>query len=110
MKKLTHKNLVNACIEVLEANNHLTHNNNTGMAITEHKGKKRVIRFGKKGSADILSCSPKGRFCAWEVKIGKDSQSKAQIDYEIDLIKRNGVYHVIGNIDDLIDGLKRWRY
>lgn len=111
MKKLTHTDLVNACIEVLEANNHYCIKNNTGLMSSEDKnGKKRFIRFGKKGSSDIISCSPKGKFCSWEIKIGEDTQSKKQIEYEIEMIKHNSPYHVIRVIDDLIDGLQRWRY
>lgn len=111
MKKLTHRNLVKACIEYLEAKGYVTQKNNTGMTITKNPyGKKRVIRYGKKGSADILSCSPKGRFCAWEIKIGDDVQSQEQIDYEISVIKNGGVYHIIRDIDTFMEIVEKWRY
>ncbi len=65
----TETELVKACIHWLTANGVACWRNNTGAAMLPGKGGKlRPVRFGKKGSADILGIAPGGRFCAIECK------------------------------------------
>tara|TARA_R110002012_G_scaffold131849_3_gene284714 strand:+ start:1435 stop:1731 length:297 start_codon:yes stop_codon:yes gene_type:complete len=61
--------------------------NNTGMIKTED----RVVRFGLKGSSDILGIY-KGVFLGIEVKTGDATQSKDQKIFQRMLDMRGGVY------------------
>jgi hypothetical protein len=42
----------------------------------------RYVRFGLKGSSDIIGLTSDGKFLAIECKIGKDRQSEDQIAFE----------------------------
>lgn len=48
----------------------------------------KTIVTNKKGTPDILACSPKGRFVAIEVKYAKGVLSKLQ-EYTLERIKKN---------------------
>jgi hypothetical protein len=54
-----------ACLRYLEKRRILAWNNPSGAACVAPD---RWVRFGKKGSADLLGCLPGGRFLAVEVK------------------------------------------
>ena len=41
---------------------------NSGATVLEHKGKKRIVRFGWKGAPDIIGQTMNGKFFAWECK------------------------------------------
>lgn len=51
----------------------------------------RFLRFGKKGSSDILGLTPDGRFLAVEIKFGDDEMSDDQIEFFRQVKKRGGV-------------------
>jgi hypothetical protein len=59
----------------------------------------------KKGSADI-SATINGRAVKIEVKIGKDKQSQAQIEYQKQVEAAGGIYIIVKSYDDFIIQLK----
>src|SRR4051794_16870720 len=70
-----HKALVNSALEWLAQNRYFAWPNQTGAAKVEG----RFIRFGKVGSADILSVlAPDGRHAEFEAKTGNAVQRKGQ--------------------------------
>lgn len=74
--------------------------NNSGAATQTNKsGKSYFMRFGLKGSADIIGCY-KGRFIAIEVKSAKGKTSEEQ-DKFIAEINRCGGYAIVArSLDD----------
>lgn len=66
--------------------------NNTGMIKTED----RVVRFGLKGSSDIIGIY-KGLFLGIEVKTGNAKQSKFQLNFEKMICAQGGIYVLIND-------------
>lgn len=62
---------------------------------------------GKKGSADI-SATIKGRSVKIEVKIGRDRQSKDQLEYQKQIERSGGVYIIAKNFNDFYDWYKNF--
>jgi hypothetical protein len=54
---------------------------------------------GTKGSADI-SATIQGRSVKIEIKIGRDRQSQAQLDYQADIERAGGIYVIIKTLED----------
>jgi hypothetical protein len=57
---------------------------------------------GTKGSADI-SATIKGRSIKIEIKIGKDKQSQAQLDYQSDVERAGGVYIIVKSLEGFFE-------
>lgn len=72
--------------------------NNTGAYKTEDG---TYIRYGLKGSPDIIGILNDGRFLGVECKSGKNDIKGSQIDFKEQVEKRNGVYIVAWSTDDL---------
>lgn len=69
------------------------------MGITRTIGSKQYIKgTGTNGTADI-SATIMGRSVKIEVKIGKDKQSQAQIDYQESVTKAGGQYWIAKDFD-----------
>lgn len=67
----------------------------------------KTIVSNKKGTPDILACSPCGRFVAIEVKFGSNKASKLQ-EYTLNLIReRQGVAFVSYSLEQAINCLKQ---
>lgn len=64
------------------------------------------IQLADKNTADIVACSPKGRFCAFEIKKSDGVITQGQIDFLYDVNRRGGVAAIIRSIDDLRQVLK----
>lgn len=72
--------------------------NETGMAFRGDA----PIRFGLKGSADILGIiGPSGRFLAIECKVGKDKQREEQKNFEAMITKLGGLYILARSAEDV---------
>lgn len=82
--------------------------NNTGMATYETKGKKRAVRYGKTGSADILGILPDGRFLAIEVKRPGNKPTELQQQFLDDIVDRGGVAFWADSIMTVIENLKKY--
>lgn len=66
----------------------------------------RIIKFGLKGSADILGIS-NSVFIAIEIKIGSDKQRPEQINFQKMIEECNGIYFIVRNEDDIKTLVKR---
>lgn len=90
--------------------------NNSGAMVSEHNGKKRFMRFGMPGSADIIGIlSPKrflqfdgsyrtdegGQFWAIEVKAAKGKLSPAQESFRDAVIANGGKYTLARSVEDV---------
>lgn len=78
--------------------------NNTGMIKTDD----RVVRFGLKGSSDILGIY-KGLFLGIEVKTGNAVQSKDQKNFQIMVEKMGGIYVVCKdiNVNQIVENVEQ---
>lgn len=80
-------------------------NNETGTA-RAMDNPKRIIKFGKIGSPDILGVmGPFGLFVGIEIKTGSGRQRESQIIFEQSCKKRNGIYIVGRHAEDALDSL-----
>ncbi|HUS87837.1 MAG TPA: hypothetical protein VMW91_00460 [Desulfosporosinus sp.] len=64
------------------------------------------IRFGLKGSADILGITSDGRFIAIECKTGNAKQSKFQRAFESMILKMGGRYILCRSADETLEKIK----
>ena len=66
----------------------------------------KTIVSNKKGTLDIIACSPKGRYVAIEVKFGANTLSKLQA-YNIKRVQdRNGIAFVTWDLETVINELQ----
>lgn len=93
---MTHSDLVNEILLYL-APLGLCWNNNTG-AFRNPAG--QLVRFGLKGSADILACI-KGRFVAIEVKVGRDRLRPAQKAFAEAVVRSGGIVILARSLEDV---------
>lgn len=61
----------------------------------------RVLRWGLKGSADIIGVGFGGKFIAIEVKTGKSKQSEFQKNFQNMVTSLGGIYIVARSVDDV---------
>lgn len=95
--------IVAECIRYLQIKGYEVIRNNTGAIVAEYKGKKRLIRFGLPGSADILACSPDGRFVAIECKAGSNKTTRLQELFLNRIRENNGIAVVARSVADLVE-------
>lgn len=83
--------------------------NNTGMARAEYKGKERVIRYGFRGSSDILGIGPGGVIVCIEVKTATGKVSSYQDAFLTEIRERGGIGVIVRPDDwqDVIDDALR---
>lgn len=100
--------LVKTCLQYLEIKNIYSWRNNVGAAKAQNKpgGKVRFIRYGLKGSGDILGILPDGRFLAVECKMPGKYPTKDQRAFMARITANKGVALLVRGIDDLIRGLE----
>jgi hypothetical protein len=48
----------------------------------------------KPGVADVIACSPSGRFVAVEVKTAEDKLRPEQVEFQSNTVRRNGIHLV----------------
>lgn len=92
--------VIKACIEWLHWHGFDIIRNNSG-GLKDHTG--RTVRFGKKGSGDILALSPFGRWCEIECKFGKGEVSEHQIARQKLVTSKGGVYIICRNSADELE-------
>jgi len=97
---MKHSDLVNQILLYLSPLG-VAWSNATGAVKTED----RFLRYGLKGSSDILACIG-GRFVGVEVKVGRDRQSDAQCRFEAAITRAGGVYILARSVDDVVARLK----
>jgi hypothetical protein len=77
---------------------------NVAVQVAEYKGKRRVIRSGEKGQADLYGWFPaprRGLHFECEVKIPGNWPTRDQIDWLIDANDSGAVGFWVASIDDL---------
>lgn len=95
--------VLQACLAYLQFKGIYCWRNNTGAV----KIGRRFIRYGFKGSADILGICPDGRFLAVECKREKGGViSEYQKDFLQNITTRGGVAIVCNSLEVLISELK----
>lgn len=99
--------VVNACLRYLLNSGYFVWRNNTGAYPVNGKGgKKRFIRYGYKGSPDIIGMTPEGKFIGVECKFGYNKLSDSQKVFKQRCEDSRGVFIVAYSVDELIDKLK----
>ncbi len=108
IKSPTETNLVNTCLQHLELKHIYAWRNNTGAAVVQAvaSNKRRYIRYGLKGSSDILGILPDGRFLAIECKMKGKYPTKEQRAFLKRIEENNGVALLVREVDDLIRALE----
>jgi len=97
---MKHSDLVNQILLYLSPLG-VAWSNATGAVKTED----RFLRYGLKGSSDILACIG-GRFVGVEVKVGRDRQHPEQAKFERAIVNAGGVYILARSVDDVASRLK----
>jgi len=69
--------------------------NNTGTALSQDK--KRFLRYGLKGSADLMGILMGGRSLWIEVKTGNAKQNSHQVNFQQMIEDHGGLYLITGN-------------
>ena len=92
-----------ACLRFLELRGLFAWNNPTG-AIEIRPG--QFMRFGKKGSADIIGCLPGGRFLAIEVKAPRGRLSPEQAAFLERVRGLGGLAIVARGFQDIDEALR----
>lgn len=99
-----HTRLVNQLLEALALAGILAWPNNTGAI--KYEG--RFLRYGKKGSGDIIAVlPPSGRHAEIEAKTGNATQRKEQKTHQRIVEKMGGLYIVARSPEDMLEQLAR---
>lgn len=72
--------------------------NETGLAYRDDK----AIRYGKKGSSDILGLTSDGKMLCIEVKTGRATQQENQVKFEKVIKKFGGRYVVVKSVAETV--------
>jgi hypothetical protein len=87
-----------SCLDYLAIRGIFAWPNNTGAVQVDGK---RFVRFGRKGSPDILGILPGGRILCVECKSKRGRQTAEQKDFEAEVTRRGGVYVLARGFEDL---------
>lgn len=103
---MSESHVVSACIQWLYLHGCDVIRNNTGAFKSVYRRKDGSlgvswIRTGKKGSGDILACSPTGRWIEIEAKDQHGKLRPEQEARKAEIERRGGIYVVARSIDDL---------
>jgi len=103
--KISESNVLSACLSHLGYLGIFHWRNNTGAVPGEYKGKKRLVRYGRKGMPDIMACI-NGRMVGIEVKSPTGKQSEDQKKFEDEMTAAKGTYCLVRSLDQLEAFLK----
>lgn len=99
---LNHTNLIKLCLlELSQSRLATAWQNDTGTARSFDDD--RVIKFGLRGSSDIVGITKLGQFLAVEIKVGKDFLKPEQIAFKLMVEKNNGLHFTIRSEDQIKD-------
>lgn len=93
-----------AILDYLTLKHVFHYRNNSGMMVSEYKGRKRFTRFGAVGSPDIV-CVVKGQYVGIEVKALKGRQTENQKEFQRQLEAAGGRYILAFSLDDITSAL-----
>lgn len=100
---MSESQVVNACIRWLYVNKVFAWRNNSG-SYKSQTG--TYVRYGFKGSPDIIGILPNGQFLGIEAKYGKNKLSEDQQAFKSKALANNAVYITAYSVDDLENQLK----
>ena len=103
IKEIPEAVVLGSCLSLLCILGIYAWRNNTG-ALFDKRG--RVVKFGLKGSSDIIGICPDGRFLAVECKRQGGRVRPEQIDFIEKIKKHGGVAGVVHDTDELMKLLK----
>jgi len=93
--------VLGAIMDYLKARQIYAWRNNSGAVKVGTPEASRYVRYGRKGSSDILGILDDGRFLAIEVKSAKGKATPEQVEFLADITKRGGVAFVARSIEDI---------
>lgn len=97
--------VLNSILDYLRIRHVFAWRNNTGATKIRTPGGDRFIRYGLKGSSDILGILDDGRFLAIEVKAPAGRVTQEQKDFLESIRKRGGVAFVARSVEDVVQNL-----
>ena len=100
-QKTLEKYVVNACLQYLQLKDIFHYRSNSGAMVSEYKGKKRFMRFGAKGSPDIVAVV-RGQYWGIECKSSSGKISEDQLVFAAALERAGGRYLVCRSVEDLM--------
>lgn len=104
MDEIPESVVLNTCLGLLNLMGIYAWRNNTGA----YKNKKdQLVRYGKKGSADIIGILPDGRFLAVECKRKSGKASSDQLLFLSNIKANHGVACIVKSCDELMEVLKK---
>lgn len=88
---------------------------NTGAAVSTYKGKSRLTRFSRPGTADVMATwhperivdsGPERQYIVWiEAKAPKGVQSEAQKSFQQEVTAAGHIYVLAFSVDDVEEAL-----
>lgn len=84
--------------------------NNTGAIAGEYKGKRRFVRYGAVGSADIFAVLPGGRFLSCEIKRPGNKPTAAQLTWRDAVLESGGLAVIVHSAEELRTCLRKAGY
>ncbi len=101
-KYLSEAQQLQRCMSILNTCKVNAWRNNTGMTKYESNRGARIVRYGHKGSSDIIGYTYDGRFFAFEVKKYKKKPTQLQKNF-IENAQDYGCVIGYGTANDLVD-------
>ena len=102
--------LIDACLRILRLHGAFAWRNNSGAVAYGSPGqRRRFVRYGLPGSADILAVLEGGRFAAIECKRGKTAVTDRQVEFLSEVLSRGGLALVVRDVNELVVELERQR-
>ena len=74
---------------------------NAGLTILGNGRNTRAIRGAAPGTADIIACSERGSFAAFEAKVKPNKPTEAQLAFLEEVRRRGGIAGVFHDLDEL---------
>src|SRR3990167_6033936 len=94
--------LIDACLRLLRLHGAFAWRNNSGAVAYGSPGqRRRFVRYGLPGSADILAVLEGGRFAAIECKRGKTAVTDRQVEFLSEVRSRGGLALVVRDVMEL---------
>lgn len=90
--------VVDSCIKWLFSHGCFVWRNNSGAYKTQSGG---YVRYGAKGSPDIIGMTRNGVFLGVECKFGKNGLQESQKEFGNKIKEKNGLHIVAYSVDDL---------
>jgi hypothetical protein len=95
---MSENQVVNSCLRYLIMLGVFAWRNNSGAYKTESGN---YIRYGCKGSPDIIGMNKAGKWIGIECKSGKNQQQESQKAFQQRVEANSGIYIVARSVDDL---------